>query len=303
MGANTILGICGSHLFTKPESYIFNWYPLLFMIITFAIITPLTLYKLFKILNGKRMMNESQEIYNKELIHLSIRLVLYTSLLCASCVCFMYIIGELLFNREMWNRIAEEYVFCLVFETYLTDQGFNGDLSKCILDENNELPISIYFMQGTVVLLASSASFVLSCSNARLNQWKKVETKIALKMKSVSSIGSRENSRNNMTENTSNGSKSSKIRGIDIYLPSPRMKQVKSKSFTDTNDMIDTSKSGLSGQQRKQSIIGSHQGIITATSTPDINHDLIKEQSPSPPPLQLNLTKTKSNEEIEMGKV
>ena len=251
MGANTILGICGSHLFTKPESYIFNWYPLLFTIVGFGIITPLTMYELYKTLNAKVLMNASQEIYNKELFHLSVRLVLYTFLLCASCICFMYIIGELLFNNEKWLRIAEDYVFCLVFETYLDDIGLSGDSSKCELDPNKELPISVYFMQGTVVLLASSGSFILSCSNARYTQWRNVENKIVSKMKSVSSMGSvsRQSSKEKHNHNICDSGYISKLdskslkrkkkkkKGNSVYLPSPKMiSAVKSKSIESTVD-------------------------------------------------------------------
>lgn len=188
IGVNPILGLCGSSLTATRNSYIFNWYPIMLTVVAFCIITPMTVYKIWQVIRHKDLMNESLDMYNRELIHLSTRLVLYSCFLCGSCVCFLYVIGEVLFNMDDWEQILADYVECLVLENYLSDIGLGGDSTQCVLDPNNELPIANYYMQGVVIILASSASFILSCSNARYADWKRAETRM-IRMISRSSRG------------------------------------------------------------------------------------------------------------------
>eukprot|EP01084_Bolivina_argentea_P317207 549954_1 len=98
------------------------------------------------------------------------RLVLYTMLLSSSCCCFLYIQGELLFNSGQWVKIGGEYAECLLTENLKIENGLDGDLDSCE-EWLADLPTSMYYMQGTMIMLIATASFILSCSNTRKAQW------------------------------------------------------------------------------------------------------------------------------------
>ena len=205
MAANNVLGLCGPNFFAKDESRLFNFYPFITMMTIYAITMPLTLWSIYTVTKQLTasdlkhiVMTEADKTFKRELIHLSVRLCIYTFLLCASLCCFIYATAELIVYGSQWSKVGKKWVECLVWESYLFDIGVsNGDYdNNCILDEDNLLPTQIYFMQGTIILLVSIASFILSCSNTRYAQWRNMELQIVTQLKSLHS-GSNHNINNN----------------------------------------------------------------------------------------------------------
>lgn len=180
MATNDILGVCGPDFSSDPLAYFFVWYPLLFECVIFIIFTPLSVYRLYYNYQMNKQMynlnqNEGVNKYNKDLLDLSVRLILYSLFLCVSCVLILWINGELLFKKDLWRSVGREYTECLIV------QNIDPDL-ECILDPDDELMPSIYYMFGAVLLLTAGSSFILSCSNAKYSQWKDIRDKVALKI-------------------------------------------------------------------------------------------------------------------------
>ena len=196
MAANPVLGLCGPNFFVKHEAKIFNFYPFVSMIAIYIITTPFTLYSIYTVTKQLSVsdckyatMTQKDKTFKRELIHLSVRLCIYTFLLCMSLCCLIYISSELILHSSNWSRVGNDWVKCLVWESYLFDIGLSdGNYDKnCVLDKENVLPTSIYFMQGTAILLVSISSFTLSCSNARYRQWKNMGLQIVSRLKSIQS--------------------------------------------------------------------------------------------------------------------
>lgn len=112
--------------------------------------------------------------------------VIYSVFIAASLICMLYVASNFVFKGEEWSRLVTKNVNCLVQNELL---GLN---EECPLELN--ISDNVYWMQGTVVLLASIASFSLSCSNSRFNDYemmrKRARTSTQSTIKRLKKMGS-----------------------------------------------------------------------------------------------------------------
>ena len=174
-------GICGPSFSNDIRTPTLVLGPLCIILVTFLIFTPLSILSILKHIQHENMYGGttySNKQISKDLIHLNIRLIIYTIFVGSSCILFIIIIWQSLAGFDKAYNNWVNYLTCLYIK---------GELNKneCILGYT--LPNYVYYSEGIICILISLASLLFSCSTKRMQKWKynKVTNYVSSHIRSV----------------------------------------------------------------------------------------------------------------------
>ena len=157
--------LCGPTLIDPEKTTIFVLVPLSISSIFTIIFTFLSVIFTIKHTKHEAKHGTSKQMI-KDLVHLSIRLMIYQVFIAIACIVFLYAITSAMIDWDAANKSLTEYIVCLAL--YQEPADPNGDV--CSIDK--ALGDEIYLVQGTVSILCTVASFAVSCSLKRVKSWK-----------------------------------------------------------------------------------------------------------------------------------
>lgn len=198
-GAINISGVCGPNV-TGDNGTKYLLVPLIFDCSTFCLFMILTIHKLIQ--HSKHQQKHSKS--EKAIIHLAVRMVIYSGFVAASLICMLYVSIQFVYNGDEWSNRVSKNVKCLIDKEW-----FDPNIT-CPFTSN--IPDDVYWMQGTVVLLVSIASFSLSCSNSKFNDYQSMHARVRTSTKStitrIKSMASIDGEQSVMSEFRKNSKKS-----------------------------------------------------------------------------------------------
>ena len=166
------LGLCGPKFILKTEAKLFIIYPMITCTCIFGIFTPCSIYYTLKHLRHESKMGSAPAIV-RDLAHLSIRLIIYQFFVAVGGIIFI-VVAELSMRKfEGTLDSYQLYLECL-FNT-----GEDANVFGDICSIGPILPNIIYYVQGVVSLLVTSATFALSCSIRRMEAWQEKKKQVS----------------------------------------------------------------------------------------------------------------------------
>lgn len=169
---NVVFGFCSATLIAEPDNYIFSWCPFLLALLIFSVFTSMSSYKIFqRLVQNEEYLDDAPQNL-KSTLH-SLRLVIYSVIIFASLVGMLYINGSFIFNDSEWKSVFEEYLVCLWWKDSIPElfESAFPLQDSCILDPENKLKITVYFMFGLVEIFLSVACLYFSCTDERRRGW------------------------------------------------------------------------------------------------------------------------------------
>eukprot|EP01083_Nonionella_stella_P297564 1010409_1 len=171
---NNISGLCGPSV-TGELGIRYLLCPMAVYMCTFTVCTGLSIHTIWRHLDGSY--KHAHGDAEKAITQLAIRLVVYSVFVASSLACLVYVSARFVLDGAVWRQELEDNIACY------TDNALLGKEEECPLDLTIE--DGVYWMQGVVLILVSVASFVLSCTNKRYNDYGKMKAMTKRKLESI----------------------------------------------------------------------------------------------------------------------
>eukprot|EP01083_Nonionella_stella_P181586 650917_1 len=175
--ANSMSGICGPNV-VGDWGVRYLLVPLSVHMASFILFITLSIYKIWHHVRYQHQHSDAE----KAIAQLAIRLVVYSAFVASSLACFLYISIRFVQSGDDWKQDLQDHIQCY------TDNVLLGQDEECVVDLSIE--DDVYWMQGLVLLFLSVASFVLSCTNQRYNDYAKMKALTKRKIENIVKINS-----------------------------------------------------------------------------------------------------------------